>query len=67
MKKTEAINGYILHCPEKTGLGSYMSTMGAIQIFTDIRTAKEMAELCASKNISWIPKKIVVIIDSEIK
>jgi len=55
------LEGYVLldfSRPKGDELIRAMSTMGAIQVFTSLSSAKEMAELCSGKSSSWNPVKI---------
>lgn len=55
--------GYVLldfSRPKGNEMSRAMSTMGAIQVFTSLSSAKEMAELCSGKGSSWTPVKIIL-------
>lgn len=61
MKKM--FEGYVLLDFSRSNGGELnraMSTMGAIQVFTSLSSAKEMAELCSGKGSSWTPVKITL-------
>lgn len=53
----EELDGYILIESEngKQRMIDAMSTLGAIQFFTSMKSATEMAKMCSSKNSSWKP------------
>lgn len=50
----EEIDGYVIFDRNRPDFGNALSTMGAIQLFTNINIAKDMIRLCSNNENDWV-------------